>query len=63
MDDTERPRALTVRFVRAVALPVAVPVLILLATGCLYWIRAGVTAVPGPGVSDALALDELAGHG
>jgi lysyl-tRNA synthetase, class II len=33
-----------------------------MATGWLYWIRAGVASWPGPTVADALPLDELSGH-
>lgn len=33
-----------------------------LATGCLYWMRAPVARVPGPGVAEALELDSLAQH-
>ncbi len=32
------------------------------ATGWLYWLRAGVGRWPGPKVGDALPLDELPGH-
>jgi lysyl-tRNA synthetase class 2 len=47
---------------RAVAVVVAVIVTTTMATGWLYWVRAGVAGWPGPRVTDALPLDELPGH-
>jgi len=44
------------------AMPPAIVVVSLLATGCLYWIRAAVATWPGPRVADALPLDELPSH-
>ncbi|MGD0942901.1 MAG: phosphatidylglycerol lysyltransferase domain-containing protein [Acidimicrobiales bacterium] len=63
MADPLAPRSVLLKTVRAVALPIAVPIVMLVTTGCLYWARAAVTGVPGPRVADALPLDELAGHG
>ena len=47
---------------RVVAVVAAIVVVTSLATGWLYWLRAGVTGWPGPRVADALPLDELPGH-
>ena len=48
---------------RAVGLLVAIVVVTSVATGWLYWIRAGVARWGGPRVRDALPLDELPFHG
>jgi lysyl-tRNA synthetase, class II len=47
---------------RVLALAGAVMLLTTIATGWLYWVRAGVARWPGPMVRDALPLDELPGH-
>ena len=47
---------------RAIAVAAAIIVLASLATGWLYWLRAGVSGWPGPRVADALPLDEMPGH-
>jgi hypothetical protein len=47
---------------RAAALVLAVILVTSIATGWLYWARGTVTGWPGPRVTDALPLDELAGH-
>jgi lysyl-tRNA synthetase, class II len=47
---------------RVLALVVAVPSLVAVATGWLYWVRDPVASWPGPRVQDALPLDELPGH-
>ncbi len=46
---------------RVIALILAIIVVTSLATGWLYWLRAGVAGWPGPRVADALPLDELPG--
>jgi len=47
---------------RAAALALAIILATSIATGWLYWVRAGVAHWPGPAVRDALPLDELPGH-
>ncbi len=47
---------------RTAALVLAIIVATSVATGWLYWVRAGVASWPGPAVRDALPLDELPGH-
>jgi len=47
---------------RAAAVTLAVMVVTAVATGWLYWLRAGVAHWPGPQVRDTLPLDELPGH-
>ena len=47
---------------RATALALAIVLATSIATGWLYWVRAGVAHWPGPVVHDALPLDELPGH-
>ena len=47
---------------RTAALAVAIILATSIATGWLYWVRAGVAHWPGPVVHDALPLDELPGH-
>ena len=47
---------------RTAALALAIIVTTSIATGWLYWVRAGVAQWPGPMVHDALPLDELPGH-
>jgi len=47
---------------RAVIMIMAVIVVTSMATGWLYWLRAGVAGWPGPRVADALPLDELPAH-
>ncbi|MGE5131996.1 MAG: bifunctional lysylphosphatidylglycerol flippase/synthetase MprF [Gemmatimonadota bacterium] len=47
---------------RVIAVAAAITVITSLATGWLYWLRAGVAGWPGPRVTDALPLDELPGH-
>jgi lysyl-tRNA synthetase, class II len=47
---------------RALALAGAVMLVTAVATGWLYWVRAGVAHWPGPMARDALPLDELPGH-
>ena len=47
---------------RVIAVVAAVMLATSLATGWLYWLRAGVAHWPGPRVADALPLDELPGH-
>ena len=47
---------------RGVTVVAAVTLTTTLATGWLYWMRAGVAHWPGPRVADALPLDELPGH-
>jgi lysyl-tRNA synthetase class 2 len=59
-------RSVRRRLVRAVELASVALVALLLpvaATGWLYLLRSRGTSLPGPRVSDALPLDELAGHG
>jgi Phosphatidylglycerol lysyltransferase, C-terminal len=47
---------------RAAALGLAIVLVTSIATGWLYWVRAGVAHWLGPQVRDALPLDELPGH-
>ena len=47
---------------RTATLALAIVLAISVATGWLYWVRAGVAHWPGPVVHDALPLDELPGH-
>src|SRR5216684_813176 len=47
---------------RVTVVVVAVMLVTSVATGWLYWLRAGVGRWPGPKVGDALPLDELPGH-
>jgi lysyl-tRNA synthetase class 2 len=47
---------------RVAIVVVAVMLVTSLATGWLYWLRAGIAHWPGPKVADALPLDELPGH-
>jgi len=47
---------------QAAAISAAVVLVTSMATGWLYWIRAGVAPWPGPRLQDALPLDELPGH-
>jgi lysyl-tRNA synthetase class 2 len=49
-------------YLRGMALTIAIPVTVSIATGWLYWLRGPVSTWPGPKVSDALPLDELPGH-
>jgi lysylphosphatidylglycerol synthetase-like protein (DUF2156 family) len=56
-----RPGLLTAA-ARAAALALAIILATSIATGWLYWVRAGVAHWPGPIVHDALPLDELPGH-
>ena len=55
-------RKTAVLSLRVIVMVLAVMVVTSLATGWLYWLRAGVTGWPGPRVADALPLDELPGH-
>jgi lysyl-tRNA synthetase, class II len=48
--------------VRVVVIVLATALVTSMATGWLYWVRAGVAHWPGPAVTDALPLDELPGH-
>lgn len=50
------------RAARAAAFFVATLLAVPLGTGCLYWLRALVTAVPSPSGEEALVLDTLAAH-
>src|ERR1700736_4019792 len=54
-------RAMTVT-IRGMALALAIIFVMSIATGWLYWARGAVAGWPGPHVTDALPLDELAGH-
>jgi lysyl-tRNA synthetase class 2 len=54
-------RAMTVT-IRGMALALAIIFVTSIATGWLYWARGAVAGWPGPHVTDALPLDELAGH-
>ncbi len=56
-----RPGPLTTA-ARTSALVLAIILATSIATGWLYWVRAGVASWPGPVVHDALPLDELPGH-
>jgi lysyl-tRNA synthetase, class II len=47
---------------KAAALVLTVILVTSMATGWLYWLRAGAAHWPGPRVADALPLDELPGH-
>jgi len=47
---------------RTATLVLAIILVTSIATGWLYWVRAGVAHWPGPVVHDALPLDELPGH-
>lgn len=47
---------------RVIVVIVAVVLVTSMATGWLYWARAGAAGWPGPRVSDALPLDELPAH-
>jgi len=47
---------------RTATLALAIILATSVATGWLYWVRAGVAHWPGPVVHDALPLDELPGH-
>ena len=47
---------------RVVVMVLAIVLVTSMATGWLYWVRAGVAHWPGPRVADALPLDELPGH-
>src|SRR5260370_24055631 len=59
----DRPLRGSVGIVLRVALVVVGVMLVTsVATGWLYWLRAGVAYWPGPKVADALPLDELPGH-
>jgi lysyl-tRNA synthetase class 2 len=55
-------RGTAVLAIRVIALILAIIVVTSLATGWLYWLRAGVAGWPGPRVADALPLDELPGR-
>jgi lysyl-tRNA synthetase, class II len=57
-----RLRGTAVLVLRVIIVVLAVMVVTSLATGWLYWLRAGVSGWPGPRVADALPLDELPGH-
>jgi lysyl-tRNA synthetase, class II len=48
--------------VRVAVVAVAIMLVTAVATGWLYWMRAGVAHWPGPRMADALPLDELPGH-
>ncbi|HEV3295391.1 MAG TPA: phosphatidylglycerol lysyltransferase domain-containing protein [Streptosporangiaceae bacterium] len=48
--------------IRATAVILAIMLVTSMATGWLYWLRAGVAGWPGPRVADALPLDELPGQ-
>lgn len=47
---------------RVLVVALAIVLVTSVATGWLYWLRAGVAGWPGPRVADALPLDELPGH-
>ena len=47
---------------RAAVIALAVVIVTALASGWLYWLRAGVAHWPRPRVAQALPLDELPGH-
>ena len=55
-------RGTAVAVARATAVALAVVLVTSMATGWLYWLRAGAAHWPGPRVADALPLDELPGH-
>ncbi len=54
-------RGTAVLAIRVIAVILAIMLVTSLATGWLYWLRAGVASWPGPRVADALPLDELPG--
>lgn len=58
----ERLRWPAAAVLRTAGLMLAIMTLTTVATGWLYWLRAVVAGWPGPGVPDALPLDELPGH-
>lgn len=55
-------RTVASRALRPLVAVLATVVMMSLATGWLYWIRAGVARWPGPRLANALPLDELPGH-
>lgn len=55
-------RGTVVLVIRAFVVVLAIVLVTSMATGWLYWLRAGVAAWPRPWVADALPLDELPGH-
>jgi lysyl-tRNA synthetase class 2 len=55
-------RGVALLAVRVIAVILAIVLVTSLATGWLYWLRAGVAGWPGARVADALPLDELPGH-
>jgi lysyl-tRNA synthetase class 2 len=55
-------RWIAVLAVRVLVVALAIVVVTSIATGWLYWLRAGVAGWPGPGMAETLPLDELAGH-
>jgi lysyl-tRNA synthetase, class II len=59
---TNRLRDASALTMRGIVVAVAVVLMTSVATGWLYWLRAGVRTWPGPGVPDALPLDELPYH-
>lgn len=58
-DDIRRPAVAAARLIVTLLAGIAVTTL---ATGWLYWIRAGVAQWPGPKLANVLPLDELPGH-
>jgi lysyl-tRNA synthetase class 2 len=48
--------------IRVIVVTLAIVLVTSMATGWLYWLRAGVAGWPGPRVADALPLDELPAH-
>jgi lysyl-tRNA synthetase class 2 len=59
--DRQLRRSVTI-VLRVAVVVVAVMLVTTVATGWLYWLRAGVAHWPGPEVADALPLDELPGQ-
>jgi lysyl-tRNA synthetase class 2 len=48
--------------VRVIVVALAIVLVTSVATGWLYWLRAGIASWPGPRIADALPLDELPRH-